>query len=174
MRLQFIYILFFLSTTVYSQQSKMNKFKALSCPEKCWVILHPFVAKKALEVSENTRVITAQIMKERLLVGDGSGGQVDAFRHAFWMANLTLEIGWRRAKSLGRFHEKGNYRDYKKRRLEDEVIPDKISSEMDLFNNNVGIEIGKITPILNLKSVVIIAVKEGKCKSLSKIMVVTF
>ena len=153
-----------LFSVVSAQESNFKKFKQLSGPEKCWVIFHPFVAKKALKISEKTRIITKEIQQKKLLKGNGNGGQIDAFRHTFWMANLTQEIGKRRARSLGKKHEKGNYKDYKKRRLEDGVVPDKISSEMDLFNNEVGIKIGEKDDGLELENIVLEAVLKGNCK----------
>jgi len=153
---------------VSAQESNLKKFRQLSGPEKCWVIFHPFVAKKALKISIKTRKITIEIQREMLLKGNGNGGQIDAFRHAFWMANLTQEIGARRARSLGKKHEKGNYKDYKKRRLEDGVIPDEISSKMDLFNNEVGIKIGAKSSGLNLKELIVNAVLQGACKMIKK------
>ncbi|MDF1673084.1 MAG: hypothetical protein P1U41_06240, partial [Vicingaceae bacterium] len=56
-----------------------------------------------------------------------------------------------------------NYKDYKKRRLEDGVVPDKVSSDMDFFNNAVGIELGKITSE-NIAKKIVELVKDGKCK----------
>lgn len=147
---------------VYSQ-SKLKSFKKLSCPEKWWVIWHPFVAKKAFNVTQIARTKTDSIKQNNILKGNGNGGQVDAFRHTFWMAKLTNEIGWRKANKLGEAHEKGNYKDYKKRILEDGVIPDKVSSEMDFFNNAVGVELGKTTSE-NIAQKVVVLVKEGKCK----------
>lgn len=162
-------LLFFLPLfRVSAQESNMKKFKQLSYPEKCWVIWHPFVAKKALKITEETRKITEAIKREKSLKGTGNGGQIDAFRHTFWMASLSMEIGWRRSEKLGKAHEKGNYKDYKKRKLEDGEIPDKVSSEMDFYNNDVGIEIGKMTNKFELKEVVIEKVKEGKCKIIKK------
>lgn len=151
-----------------AQDSNFKKFRALSGPEKCWVIFHPFVAKKALKISEKTRIITKEIQQKKLLKGNGNGGQVDAFRHTFWMASLTQEIGKRRARSLGKKHEKGNYKDFKKRRLEDGEIPDKISSEMDLFNNEVGIKIGVKSNPLELQNVIVDVVLKGSCKVIKK------
>lgn len=155
-------IAFSLNGWVYSQ-SKIKSFKNLSCPEKWWVIWHPFVAKKAFNVSLLARQKTDSIKQNTVLSGNGNGGQVDAFRHTFWMAKLTNEIGWRRAKNLGKAHEKGNYKDFKKRRLEDGEVPDKISSDMDFFNNAVGIELGKRTNE-NLVQKVVDLVGNGKCK----------
>jgi len=150
--------------TSLAQDSNFQNFKKLSTPEKCWVIWHPFVAKKAYRITKTARKATFKVEKDSVLVGTGNGDQVDAFRHAYWMAVLTSAIGERRSKKLGKAHEKGNYKDYKKRRKEDGVIPDKVSSEMDLYNNLIGIEIGKVTEITELKKVVIDAVKNGKCK----------
>ncbi len=147
---------------VYSQ-SKIKNFKKISCPEKWWVIWHPFVAKKAFNISQLARQKTDSIKQNEILKGNGNGEQVDAFRHTYWMAKLTNEIGWRRAKKLGEAHEKGNYRDYKKRRLEDGVVPDKINSDMDFFNNAIGIELGKTTAE-NIAQKVVELVKDGKCK----------
>ena len=73
-----------------------------------------------------------------LLGKDGNGGALDAFRHTYWMAILTKEIGSRRALKLGEAHEKKNKQDFKKGRLEDGTIPDSVSIQMDLFNNQVG------------------------------------
>lgn len=165
----FIFLFCWLTTLVLiGQESNFKKFKRLSNPEKYWVISHPFVAKKALKITEFSRNETATIIKQKLLKGNGNSGQVDAFRHAFWMANLTVEIGWRKAKRLGFAHEKGNYKDFKKRRKEDGVVPDEISSVMDLFNNDIGIEIGKTYKRENLKAVVIQHILDGKCKIIKK------
>ncbi len=155
-------------TVVSAQESNIKKFKQLSCPEKWWVVLHPFVVKKTLKITEESRKVSKLVMQEKLLKGTGNSGQIDAFRHTFWMASLTQKIGWRRAKKLGKAHEKGNYRDYKKHRLEDGTLPDKISSEMDLFNNDVGIRIGETAHTLEIENIVIEAVKEGKCKIIKK------
>ncbi|HRP61108.1 MAG TPA: hypothetical protein PK833_12610, partial [Vicingus sp.] len=124
----------------------------------------PFVAKKALKVSLEAREITDEIKQQKLLVGTGNGDQIDAFRHAYWMARLAQEIHWRKANRLGKAHEKGNYQQFKKGKLEDDVLPDKISSEMDLFNNKVGLNLGKLNKEKELKNEVLNLVKDGQCK----------
>ena len=148
---------------IYSQ-SKIQNFKKLSGAEKWWVLVHPFVAKKAFNISQLARVKTDSIKQNNILKGEGSGSQVDAFRHTFWMAKLTKEIGSRKSKSLGKAHEKGNYRDYKKRKLEDGEIPDKISSEMDFYNNDIGIRIGKKSSDFEIEKIVIESILNGECK----------
>ena len=136
-----------------------------------WVVLHPFKAKKALRISKNAYQIADSIKKTPLLDGDGSGGQVDAFRHAFWMASLRQEIGKNAACSLGKLHEKENYKTFKKRKLEDGVIPDKIASTMDLFNNNIGLSLTRKGSIISKKSLIYRIVNEiylGKLKVIKK------
>lgn len=152
------------SNLLIGQNTTLGQFKKLSCPEKRWVIFHPFVAKKALKVSLEAREITDEIKQQKLLVGTGNGDQIDAFRHAYWMARLAQEIHWRKANRLGKAHEKGNYQQFKKGKLEDDVLPDKISSEMDLYNNKVGLNLGKLNKEKELKNEVLNLVKDGKCK----------
>ncbi|MCH2033702.1 MAG: hypothetical protein MK202_09300 [Tenacibaculum sp.] len=161
---------FIVSVSSFSQ-SNFSKFKKLSSPKKWWVALHPFKAKKAYLISIEVNRISDSIKSCKLLDGDHAGGQVDAFRHAYWMARLTEEIGASSARSLGKAHEKENYLMYKKRKLEDGIVPDKISSEMDLFNNEVGISLtrkGNKTPKNGLIYRIINAILDGKMKVIKK------
>ena len=141
----------------------------ISRPEFFWVVTHPFVAKKALIISKDVLKTTLEIKKERSLDTLISGGNLDAFKHTFWMACLASKIGKRKALSLGKAHEKGNYLQYKKHKNEDGQLPDSISTVMDLWNNNLGIEIfleEKTSEKVVLKIKVIEAVKSGKAKIL--------
>ncbi|MFZ4740807.1 MAG: hypothetical protein ACOYLE_06550, partial [Bacteroidales bacterium] len=64
-----------------------------------------------------------------------------------------------------------NYIDYKKHRKEDGTFPDKISSTMDLWNNDIGLEIGKINRNISsdsLKHIVIDYILSGKMKVIKK------
>lgn len=151
--------------------SKIKSFKKLSCPEKLWVVTHPFIAKKAFHITQIAQKETKKVMAENLHDKEVSGGQADAFRHAFWMALLVQEISARKANKLGKAHEKGNYRDFKKNRLEEEEVPDKISSEMDLWNNQAGILIGEKhcgSDKEQLKQFVIKAIRNGEMKIIKK------
>ena len=156
-----IFSIIYLFTSFSVAQNDKISTKEVSCPEKWWAVKHPFALKKAKKVTIETKKIVNQLKKDTILKGNGNGGQIDAFRHAYWMARLTQEIGHRRAKRLGKAHEKGNYKAFKKGKYEDGAIPDKISSDMDFFNNEVGIEIGKNTPVETTKEAVINA---GECK----------
>lgn len=164
-------ILFLLcSTSLLAQTSNMGFFD-LSGPKKTWVIFHPFKAKKSLRISNETNKVTDSIRKTNLLDGDASGGQVDAFRHAYWMARLRQEIGKSAARSLGKAHEKENHLTFKKRQLEDGIFPDEISSIMDLHNNEEGLKLIKRRSKISQKTLIykiINAIKEGKMKMIKK------
>lgn len=151
-----------------AQGKKAVKFSGLSCPEKWWVIWHPFKAKKAKEVTVYAREITDSIKNNKVLIGTGNGGQVDAFRHAFWMASLTQEIGWRSAQKLGKAHEKGNYRQFKKGKSEDGSLPDRVASKMDLYNNFMGMIIGLSREEKELIGTIVLLTKEGHFKIIKR------
>ena len=156
---------------VNAQTNYRKGFHQLSRPEKWWVFFHPFIAKKAFRLTEKARSAAKEAVKNQWLDNDENGGQVDAFRHAYWMALLSQHICWRKARSLGNAHEKGNYLDFKKHRLEEGALPDSASGAMDLFNNKIGIEIGRMNkklPEEELKSMVRDSILTGKMKVIFK------
>ncbi len=136
------YCLFCLLFLSCSPKLKRSLSK-LSKPERTWVLLHPFKAKRAYSISMEVLRVKDSIQLVNDMVGkDNNGGKLDAFKHSYWMARLSQDIGKRAAYTLGKAHEKGNYQTYKKRRLEDGLLPDKPATEMDLHNNRVGIAVG--------------------------------
>ena len=164
-------LLFFSISISMSAQSNFKSFFKLSGPKRTWVLFHPFKATKSLKISKETNRVADSIAKTNLLDRDKNGGQVDAFRHAYWMARLRQEIGKRAARSLGKAHEKENYLMYKKRRLEDGTVPDEISSIMDLYNNEQGLKLiskGSKTPKKGLIYRIVNAILEGKMKIIKK------
>tara|TARA_B100000809_G_scaffold138551_1_gene136159 strand:+ start:23538 stop:24176 length:639 start_codon:yes stop_codon:yes gene_type:complete len=166
-----IFILLFFFIGISNAQSNKSGFRRLSSPEKCWVLFHPFKAKRAYRISLQAQKVSDSIGKTHTLDQDRNGGQVDAFRHAFWMATLAQKIGRRSAKSLGKAHEKGNYKQFKKNKIEDGTLPDQPSSEMDLFNNSIGIAIYKENKKASQKeliSSIIKDIQQGNLKTLKK------
>ncbi len=108
-------------------------------------------------------------MSDSLLDGKTNGGQVDAFRHGYWMAMLSATINPRKALSLGKAHEAGNKLDFLHNRNEEGERPDSVSSAMDLFNNLQGIEVRKRHPEANadeMKELIIKAILEGSFRIL--------
>ncbi len=148
-----------------------QKLKYIHPSEVKWILAHPFIARKAYKISKRAgQVATAQKFNPQL-DGDDNGGMVDAFRHCFWMALLVQEISPKAAYKLGIAHEKGNYRDFKKKRYEDGAVPDSVASEMDLKNNKIGLELGQEYMGVDeetLKQVVLNAVINGECWKIKK------
>jgi len=166
-----LFLYFLLFSILGHTQSNWQKFKKLSCSEKTWTILHIFKAKKAYIIAKEAQHVSDSIAKTPLLDGDKSGGQVDAFRHAYWMARLHQVIGKNAARKLGIAHEKANYQQYKNSLLEDGEAPDKISSEMDLFNNDIGLTFtkkGVAHPKDGLIYTIVNAILAGKLKTIKK------
>lgn len=164
-------ILLFAMMTFTMQCQERKGFFQLSGPKKTWVLFHPFKAETAFQISKETNFVADSIAKSHLLDGDTSGGQVDAFRHGYWMARLRQEIGESAAASLGRAHEKENYLMFKKGSLEDGVLPDKISSDMDLWNNDIGLSLitqGSKTSKNGLIYRIINAIHQGKMRVIKK------
>lgn len=154
MKLFIFYIIILTSINLSAQESAIKKFFKLPSPEKCWVIAHPFIAKKTLRITDTSLKISLDMKKDSLLDGDANGGQVDAFRHSFWMALLSQNIRWRAVYKLGRAHEKSNKKDYKKHRNEDGALPDEPACHMDYLNNDIGIAIGREQDTISTDSLI--------------------
>ncbi len=154
-----------------AQESYLKQFMKLNFSMKWWALTHPFIVKKAFKISNLARDEANKIKNDSILDGDYSGGQVDAFRHGYWMAILTTKIGGRRAFKLGKAYEKSNKTDFRKKKLEDNYLPDYVSCKMDLLNNEIGIRMGKHnihSSKEKMKSIIIEAVLEGKMHILKK------
>jgi hypothetical protein len=136
-RVLVIFLFFSASQLVYSQ-SAIKQFCKLSRPEKCWVLTRPFKAKAAAHITKNVLGVVDSIKSTGTIGNDMNGGKLDAFRHAYWMISLTAVIGKKASLKLGKAHEKGNYIEFRRRKLEDNILPDSVSCLMDLNNNLAG------------------------------------
>lgn len=156
-----------------SGKGSIRAFFDLSRAERAWVLTHPFVAPKALKVSRDANNRASLMKSDSLLDGDHRGGQVDAFRHGYWMASLSQEIHPRKARKLGYAHEKGNKRQYTKavRKKLSGPLPDAPNCTMDLFNNDMGISLGLAHPQIpkdSLQTLVLRAILDGRFIILKK------
>ena len=146
-------------------QAQQQKAKA-SGPEIIWAIGHPFVAAKAKRLTKRALQITDSIEKADVFK-DRSGGQLDAFKHALWMALLAREIKAGKAYKLGLAHEKYN----RKQARKGKGGGDKAASDMDLWNNNMGLKLGQGNKTISEKALidlVIKAVQQGKMRIIRK------
>ena len=152
-------------------QSLFTRFAALSPPEKCWTLTHPFVAKKAFHATTRSRVVTDSIKKSGNIGVDNSGGRMDAFKHAYWIASVSVAIGYRKALKLGKAHERGNKWQFKKHQLEDQELPDSVSSFMDLHNNKQGATVvkkNKNITLLELQKKILELLEQGMLVCIKK------
>lgn len=153
-----------------SAQSPVRRFLDLSGPEKRWVISHPFIARRALAISLEARYEAESIRASGMTDTFVHGGSLDAFRHCYWMARLASEIRPAAARRLGKCHEKGNYKSYRKGREEEKgILADSLSCVMDLLNNEAGIRIGQTRPRMPVNEVrqkVLEAIASGRLKML--------
>ena len=138
----------------------------VSSQEIWWALGHPFVAAKAKKISNRAIQITDS-MENAGVLKDRSGGQLDAFKHALWMAMMSQHIKVKKLRKLGLAHERFNYRQAKKGK----GGGDKVASDMDLWNNEVGLKIGGANKTLTeseLIDMLIKAVNQGEMRIIKK------
>jgi len=138
----------------------------VSGPEFAWALAHPFIAIKAKKISKRVIYITDSLEAAGVLK-DRSGGQLDAFKHAFWMASLSQQIKKKKAYKLGLAHEKFNYRQAKRGK----GGGDQAASDMDLWNNKVGINLGYDNRYLSESALIELVIKwvlKGEMRMIKK------
>lgn len=113
--------------------------------EKRWAYAHPFAAIKLKKVKRECDVVYKAVKDANSLDTYENGGKLDAFRHMFYMAMFTTKVSPNKVRKLGVLHEKDNYQSFLKNINEDGERADSLSCVMDLFNNDVGIELSKMT-----------------------------
>jgi len=133
--------------------------------EKRWAFFHPIAAFKIRYQLPQAMKLYQQVKASKDLDTLESGGKLDAFRHTFVMAYLARSVKRKKLLKLGIAHEKGNKLQFEKGLLENHELPDSLACEMDLRNNQTGIDIGVANKKLNgeeLKVLVIKEIKAGK------------
>jgi hypothetical protein len=139
MRFPALFIFFILSLAL-NATPRVKAWKELSRPEKMWTLFHPHKAKIVYRCAQRARFVTDSLEKAGALT-DSNGGQLDAFRHAYWCGLMMQYLPERVVRRVGENHERGNYIDFRKGKLEEGERSDSIASVMDLRNNEAGISI---------------------------------
>lgn len=143
----------------------------LSWPEKCWGFTHPLAAIKVKTIAKKCKAVYLQHLPALKPDSFLSGGRPDAFRHAFYMAAFAQKIRSKALIKLGKAHERGNYRQYLNSRTEDMFLPDSVSGLMDVFNNEVGIHLGRENRRVSLEQLAMLcldAIGQGKMKVIKR------
>lgn len=135
-----------------------------------WALGHPFAAIKVKKIYKRNYYIYQEIKQKKILDTIENGGQLDAFRHSFFMACFAQKIKAQKLIRLGIAHEKDDLWLYrKKRQAEYTDIPDSASIQMDLYNNEAGIQLGKRykhLPAIQLRDTLIHYIKKGNLKTI--------
>ncbi len=145
-------------TTCFAQQP-------ISCYEFRWACFHPFAALKIKKQLPKALAVYSGMMKSGVPDAYNSGGKLDAFRHVYTMAFLAREIRPRKLRKLGKAHEKGNKRQFRKGQQEEGERPDSLACEMDLRNNELGFILGRANKEVGdaaLKEIVMKAINDGE------------
>ena len=165
-------IMIMISESVFAQGEIRKIRKRTGRPEKWWAVCHPFIVKKAAKLTLETARALDSLKTAGTLGDDLAGGQLDAFKHSYWMALLSQNIKWRKVRKLGKAHEKANYLSFKKALKKGRNnCHDKVASDMDLWNNEKGIEIGRANKEagrLKLQQIVIDSIKSGAMRIILK------
>ncbi len=136
-----------------------------------WAVVHPFAAIKVQKHLGEAMEIYKEVKNAKLLDGYESGGTLDAFRHIFSMAYLSRYVNEKKLRKLGKAHERGNEYFFFKNQQEFGERADSLACVMDLRNNELGFEIGKINKNVtkdDLKNIVIEQIKAGNAHKLKK------
>ncbi len=176
-RIKSLFFVVFFSISVFSvplsaQGVISTVIKKTGRPEKWWAVCHPFIVKKAARLTLETGKTLDSLRKAGTIGDDLSGGQLDAFKHSYWMALLSQQIKSKKVRKLGKAHEKTNYLSFKKAMKKGRKnCHDKPATDMDLWNNERGIEIGsknKTASRLELQQMVIDSIQAGKMRIILK------
>ena len=153
-----VLLIFLITHTLFAQH-------AISKYEYRWAIWHPIAAIKIKKQLPEVMVVYKCVKSQKTLDTLEYGGKLDAFRHTFAMAYLSRFVKAKKLRKLGRAHEKGNKTQFFKNKLEFGERADSLACEMDLRNNELGLEIGKIAKKSSkdeLLKAVIAQIKDGK------------
>lgn len=132
--------------------------------EKKWAFLHPIAAIKVKLITKKCYRIYDSVLATRQLDTYSNGGKSDAFRHVFFMAAFSQKIKIKKLRKLGLAHEKSNYKQFINGSLEFGELPDSMATVMDLYNNELGFEMGsnlKNTDLITLSKLVINSLNDG-------------
>lgn len=121
-------------------QNRKEIIKSLSLKDKIWVMKNYSSIKKAYKISLDVLKTMDSLNKQNFLGGNTEGGKFDAFRHIYWTYSLTREIGEEKTRRVGEIYE--NYNRYIFNNIAYSGY-DSVSMTMDLFNNDIGIELEK-------------------------------
>lgn len=154
-----------LSMKLISQKKKIFN------PVTIWAITHPLSASKIKKIHRECQVIYQNKELKQRLDSFANGGKIDAFRHIFFMVAFHQKVKTSALRKLGIAHENQNYRQYLKGEENGEWRHDSLSMVMDLYNNEVALQVNATSekiPLEELKEQVIQIIQNGKALILKR------
>lgn len=127
--------------------SPYEQYENLTNKEKEYVLKHP---AHIMTIKESKEAAFAETKKQ--FGRNGRNDKSDAFRHCYWSALLSKELGYTNALEFTTAHESS---------------PANIQSEktMDLYNNKLGLQIGQNKKsTLSVSMQCLAALRGGKLK----------
>ncbi|MDX1812450.1 MAG: hypothetical protein R3240_10910 [Gammaproteobacteria bacterium] len=103
----------------------IEQFRSLTKQEKAYLVKYPHHLLKLKNCKDKAIAET-----ERIFGISGDNDESDAFRHCFWAAMLSRELGYEHALEITSAHESSPSSDPEEK-------------AMDLFNNSIGLNIGQ-------------------------------
>ena len=166
MRRFFVYFLMTFLFLNLSAQKFQKIYESMTFEDKLWVIKNHDKVLRSVDVSKSVMKTMDSLDKIDFLGGNKEGGIFDAFRHIYWMYNLSSEVGEECARKVGEIYE--GYGEYIFKTTEMSGY-DSVGRQMDLFNNELGINLAK----QNIKKRLVFSeirkiIKLGKAKVVKK------
>jgi hypothetical protein len=140
MRRFFVYFLMTFLFLNLSAQKFQKIYESMTFEDKLWVIKNHDKVLRAVDISKSVMKTMDSLDKVNFLGGNKEGGIFDAFRHIYWMYNLSSEVGEECARKVGEIYE--GYGEYIFKTTEMSGY-DSVGRQMDLFNNELGINLTK-------------------------------
>lgn len=140
MRRFFVYFLMTFLFLNLSAQKFQKIYESMTFEDKLWVIKNHDKVLRAVDISKSVVKTMDSLDKINFLGGNKEGGIFDAFRHIYWMYNLSSEVGEECARKVGEIYE--GYGEYIFKTTEMSGY-DSVGRQMDLFNNEIGINLAK-------------------------------
>ncbi len=140
MRRFFVYFLMTFLFLNLSAQKFQKIYESMTFEDKLWVIKNHDKVLRSVDISKSVIKTMDSLDKVNFLGGNKEGGIFDAFRHIYWMYNLSSEVGEECARKVGEIYE--GYGEYIFKTTEMSGY-DSVGRQMDLFNNELGINLAK-------------------------------
>ena len=140
MRRFFVYFLMTFLFLNLSAQKFQKIYESMTFEDKLWVIKNHDKVLRSVDISKSVIKTMDSLDKVNFLGGNKEGGIFDAFRHIYWMYNLSSEVGEECARKVGEIYE--GYGEYIFKKTEMSGY-DSVGRQMDLFNNELGINLAK-------------------------------